>query len=231
MTFKNSPWPAQPAPKVWRQVALVALWSHAAALFGMCLYIVSSTPNLSQSLAGVEAFRSFLAALISVWWVQVFSKYTLKQAVPSTDGVWRALTLGFPWLTSLRLALWFMSVLFFGAVSTQANSVAVTALMTITLGFSLAKNAVYGTLSRFAHEPENEVGQQKLMQWLNVSGALSLGLGVVNVVPIMGLGSSPTLTDIVMTSLVAVLDVLACVLALKAVQYMHGPIKPPLNNA
>lgn len=207
-----------PARGSWRSAALVSLWALVAATFALTGYGMWRTQPLTE-FSVLGALRLLLAGVVLVWWTQVFTRYTLSQDVPEGDGVLRALRVAFPWLTALRLSLWFLEALaLLSGAAPQANPVALTALATIELGFIASKNAVYGTLARWASSPAEPLGRVRLGQWLNAAAALSLGIGVINVVPVAGLNSHVTLADQLVYGAHAALDVLATVLALRALQ-------------
>ncbi|UBV41998.1 hypothetical protein LAJ19_10140 [Deinococcus taeanensis] len=205
----------------WRALALTALWVLVAATFALCAYSLwRAWP--ADALDALRAGRTLLAGVVLVWWTQVFTRYTRPDATPVDDGVLRSLRGLFPWLTSLRLALWALTLLLVTSAPLDANPVAVTALITVELAFILSKNAVYGTLARVAPNPLDQLGRAQLRSWLNVAAALSLAIGVVNVVPVAGLSGSPALTDLIVYGAHALLDVTATLLALKAVQTTPG---------
>ncbi|WP_221089466.1 hypothetical protein [Deinococcus aquaedulcis] len=205
------------APR-WRTAALVALWALVVATFGLCAYAVWSGWPLSE-FGWLGALRTLLSALVLVWWTQVFARYAQALKTEDDDGVLRSLRGLFPWLTALRLALWLMGVfLYAGGAVPDANPVALTALATVELGFILAKNAVYGTLARFAPAPLDLAGRAALASWLNVGAALSLAIGVVNLVPVAGLGGPRSAADLLVYGLHAALDVAAALLALQALR-------------
>ncbi|WP_309570824.1 hypothetical protein [Deinococcus sp.] len=209
----------------WRQAALAALWALVVATFTLAAYSLWRAGTI-DAVSVLQALRSILAGLILVWWTQVFTRYTAEDTVPDTDGMLRALRMGLPWLTSLRLAMWLLLLLSLGSGMAQtASPVAVTALVTISGAFIFAKNAVFGTLAKWAVTPKEALGRVRLVQWLNVAAALSLALGVVNVVPIAGLPGSDTLDvpSMVIYGLHALLDTAAMLLALKAVPPPMAP--------
>lgn len=206
----------------WRSVALAALWALVAATFALAAFALWRSQPITD-FAVLTAARTMLSALVLVWWTQVFSRYTARQGTAPENGALRALRAAVPWLLGLRLALWSLNVLALSSgAAAEANTVAITALLTIDLGFALAKNAVYGTLARWAGQPGEGLGRVRLMGWLNVAAALSLGIGVINIVPIAGLPGKPDLPSAIVYGLHAALDVLAALLALKAVQAMPG---------
>ena len=212
-------------PTSWRSAALVSLWALVVATFGLVAYSLWRAGTL-DAVAVLEALRSVLAGLILVWWTQVFTRYTAEEAVPETDGVLRALRVGLPWLTSLRLSMWLLLLLSLASgLAETASPVAVTALVTISGAFIFAKNAVFGTLARWAVTPNEALGRVRLAQWLNAAAALSLALGVVNVVPIAGLsgGDSLDVTSMVVYGLHALLDTAAMLLSLRAVPPPMAP--------
>lgn len=214
------------APSQWRSAALAALWTLVVATFGLCAFSLWSSQPLT-AFSGLAALRYFLAALVLVWWIQVFTHVTRGEGLPETSGRLRALRQTFPWLTALRLSLWFLNLLALsGGGAPEANPVALTALLTVEVGFILAKNAMYGTLAQVAGAPLDNLGRQRLMGWLNTSAALSLAIGVVNVVPLAGMGGAPNLPTTVVFALHALLDVAATLLAWKVVQLQRVPEAP-----
>ena len=215
-----------PTPGQWRAAALYALWALVAATSLLCAFSLwSSQPITAFSV--LAALRLFLAALVLVWWTQVFTHVSRGEGLPETSGALRALKLIFPWLTALRLSLWFLNLLALsGGGAAEANPVALVALLTVEVGFIGAKNAMYGTLARVAGAPLDNVGRLKLMGWLNTAAALSLAIGVVNVVPLAGTGGGKPLETTVIFGLHALLDVAATLLAWKVVQLQKVPEAP-----
>lgn len=213
-------------PGQWRRAALYALWGLVVATSLLCAFSLwSSQPVTAFSV--LAALRLFLAAVVLVWWTQVFSQVTLGRGLPPENGALRSLRVAFPWLTALRLSLWFLNVLALsGGAAAEANPVALTALLTVEVAFILAKNAMYGTLARVAGAPLDNVGRLKLMSWLNTAAALSLAIGVVNVVPLAGTGGGQPLQTTVIFGLHALLDVAATLLAWKVVQLQKVPEAP-----
>ncbi|WP_371810084.1 hypothetical protein [Deinococcus sp. JMULE3] len=214
--------PGSITPGRWRAAALGALWTLVAATLALGAYSLWRA-GLDDQFAWLATLRALLAAVILVWWTQLLARYTLAQPTPDGDGVLRSLRGLFPWLTSLRLALWALSALVYLSGSVNANPVALTAIASIELGFILAKNAVYGSLVRAAPHPEDPAARARLLSWLNVAAPLSLALGVVNVVPVAGLGGAPDAVSLGVYGLHALLDVAATLLALKAVQTAPQP--------
>lgn len=204
----------------WRSAALAALWGLVVLSLALpAINVWRSGPPGDFAILGIV--RSVLMALVTAFWTTVFARYTLSRSNMDAGAGLRALQIAFPWLTALRLALWFLEVLSLsGDGATTASPVALTALLTIELGFILGKNAVYGTLARVAASPGDAVGRARLVNWLNYSAALSLAIGVVNLVPIAGLGGARDPILSVFYGLHAALDVLSTVLALRAVQTM-----------
>lgn len=204
-------------PARWRQAALIALSVQVAGLFAVAAFSLwRGNLSLGAWFSGIEAF---LAGLVLAWWTAVLGRFTLGRAVPLTDGMLRALALAFPWLTSFRLVLWFLTLLqVLSGGAPEANTVALTALLTVWPANTLAGNAVYGTLARLAPNPADPAGRRRLAEWLNVAAALSLAMAVFNLVPIAGFSSSPTRIDQVVYGLSGALDVLATLLALRAVR-------------
>lgn len=196
----------------WLRPATLALWAQVAAAGALTLYTVASD---SGDLMPVTALRAFLAALVGAWWAALFPRFVQGIPTPETNGTRRALRLLFPWVTALRLSLWLLSFLALSNVGPEVNTVAVTALLTVSLAYALAKNALYGTLGRFADEPLGP-GRVRLGNWLNVAAPLALGIGVINLVPVRGLGTAPDLTGLVVYGTHAVLDGLSLWLAYQA---------------
>lgn len=204
-------------PDRWRRAALVALGVQVVGLLGVAGYALwSGDFSMGAWFLGISFF---LRGLVLAWWTAVFGRFTLGQVTTPGQGVLRALALALPWLTSWRLVLWFMTLLsvLSGAVP-EANTVALTALLTVWPASILATNAVYGTLARLAPNPADLPGRKRLADWLNVAAALSLGMAVFNVVPIAGFGTPPTPTDQLVYGVSGLLDVAATLLALRAVQ-------------
>ena len=200
----------------WRTPALIALWLQVASVFGVASYAL--TNGKFDFDAWVSGGEAFVAALVLWWWTQIFSRLSLGQGVPPTDGVLRAFALFFPILTIFRATLWGMTVIMvlMGAVP-EANSVALTALLTIWGGAIFAGNAMYGHTLNVALEPENLLARNRMLEWLNVSAALSLGMAVMNVVPIKGFSTEPVnQVSQVVYGASGLLDVAATVLALVA---------------
>lgn len=204
-------------PARWRQAALTALGVQVVGLLGVTAYSLWRG-GLSQG-AWFAAVEAGLAALVLAWWTLLLGRFTAGRAVLPGDGTLRALRLVFPWLTSWRLVLWFLTLLFvLGGGAPDANRVALTALLTVWPAGVLAGNAVYGSLARLAPNPADLPGRGRLMNWLNVAAALSLGMAVFNLVPIAGFSTPPTPTDQLVYGVSGALDVVATLLALRAVQ-------------
>ncbi|WP_240738411.1 hypothetical protein [Deinococcus fonticola] len=205
----------------WRTPALVALWLQVAALFGVASYALTSGHfGFDAWITGGEAF---LAALVLWWWTQLFGRLSLGhlplgQGVPPTDGVLRSFAVLFPILTIFRACLWALLLLgVLGGAAPEANSVALTALFTLWGAAIFAGNAMYGHTLNVALEPGNLLARTRLLEWLNVSAALSLGMAVMNVIPIKGFSTEPVdrMSQLVYGAS-GLLDVVATVLALLA---------------
>ncbi|UQN07145.1 hypothetical protein [Deinococcus sp. QL22] len=228
--------PNADAPR-WRSLALAALWVQVASLFGLVAYVLwrGNAAGGLDELVWLSAFDSFLAALVMWWWTATFARVTLGQAIsteplPGPDapgaGQLRALRATFPWLTALRLSLWFLTVLsVVNTSSSEANPVALTALLTVWGAAIFASNAMYGSLARLATNPADPVGRERLLGWLNLSAALGVAMTVVNVVPTAGFSSTPNLTSQLVYGVIGLLDVAATLLAFRALQTM------PTENA
>lgn len=205
----------------WRTPALVALWVQVASVFAVAAYALwHGKFTFDAWISGGEAF---LAALVLWWWTQLFSRLSLPQAILPSDGTLRAFALSFPILTIIRASLWGMLLLaLLSGVAPQANSVALTALMTVWFGAIFAGNAVYGHTLSVALEPQNLPARTRLLEWLNVSAAMSLGMAIMNVVPIKGFGDAPDQVTQLVYGLSGLLDVVATVLALLALLPQAG---------
>ncbi|MDV6374259.1 hypothetical protein [Deinococcus arenicola] len=212
--------PALPLAR-WRALALGFLWAEVVAVFGMVAFILLRGQPGPQD--WINAFDALLAGLVLTWWTQVFTRLSTGQAMTPENGTLRALTVTFPWLTSFRAALWGLTLLSLttGAAS-KANPVALTALMTVWGMSILASNAVNGSLVRLAPEPADPARRKKLMDWLNLSAALALGMAVFNVVPIVGFSSDVTLAGQLVYGVGGLLDVIATVLALWVLMGLNG---------
>lgn len=207
----------------WRPLALGALWVQVASLFGVSAYALWAGGFGADGVLG--ALEAFLAALVMAWWTAVFARVSLGEAVAPGTGVLRALTLGFPWLSALRGGLWLVLLLaLLSGAGAEASPVALGALMTVWAGAVAASNAMYGALVRLAPAPGDLLARARLLEWLNVSAALSLGMGVLNVVPIAGFSTPPTLHAQLVYGLSAALDVLATLLAWQALRV--APLPP-----
>lgn len=208
-------------PARWRSLALGALWVQVAALLGTAAFSLWRSADFSRYFNAAEAL---IAALVMAWWTTLLGRALNAQPTPGTDGVWRALSLTFPWLTSLRGALWGMTLFgVLGGATPEANPVALTALLTIWGAAIIASNATYGSLTRVSTEPLAAAPRRKLMDWLNLSAALSLGMAVLNVVPIPGFSGDPDLSTQLVYGLGGLLDVTATLLALRALQVQPVP--------
>lgn len=198
----------------WAAPAAYAQYAYALAAFVLAGYILESGIN---EISVLTALRSFLAGLVAVWWGRVLARYLGGQPTPDTDGTLRALRAFFPWVTALRLSLWLLLMLVLSG-NTEANSVTITAMLTITLGYALAKNAVYGTLARYAEDPASTAGQNKLFDWLNLAAPLAFALGVVNLVPARGIAGASDGFEYALYGLHAAADFVSLLAALWAVR-------------
>jgi hypothetical protein len=215
--------PAGASGNRWRLPALTAQWLYVAASLGLTAYTL--LPGLNEGTV-VTGLRSLLAALVGAWWAVIFGRYLLGQGTPDTDGTLRALRIFFPWLTALRLSLWLIGLLALsGNVTAEVNPVALTALQTLSFGYIFAKNAVYGTLARYATDPANALGRRRLGEWLNVAAPLALAIGVINTVPLGGVSEGFRTQDVVMYGVHAALDLLALGLSLLALREMQTPVR------
>ncbi|GGS31601.1 hypothetical protein [Deinococcus knuensis] len=208
-------------PDRWRAAALAALWVQVAALIGTAAFAAWHSQDLSRYFNAAEAL---IAALVMAWWTTLLGRTLRAHPTPGTDGVWRALTLTFPWLTSLRGALWALTLFsVLGGATPEANPVALSALLTIWGAAIVASNAMYGGLARVSTEPLAAAPRRKLMDWLNLSAALTLGMTVLNVVPIPGFSGDPDLSTQLVYGLGGLLDLTATLLALRALQVQPVP--------
>lgn len=207
-----------------RPLALGFLWAQVVAVFGTVAFALWQGQFGPQG--WINAFDAFLAALVLTWWTLVFTRLSAGQATAPQNGILRALALAFPWLTSFRAALWGLTLLgLLTGGAPEANTLALTALMTVWGAAILASNAVNGSLVRLAPEPGDPAGARRLMDWLNLSAALALGMTVLNVVPIAGFSANVTLGAQTVYGLVGVLDVTATVLALWVLLARRGLVK------
>lgn len=207
--------------QTWRAAALGALWVQVASVLFTAAYALWRDPHsLDGWLSGLEAL---LAALALAWWTALLGRLLRGQATPPEDGTRRALSLTFPWLTALRLGLWgTLGLALLAGAAPEANPVALTALMTVWFGAIVSSNAVFGTLVRLSGAPGDPPLRQRLREWLNLSAALAVGMTVLNVVPVRGFSGTPELGTQLVYGLGGLLDVLATVLALRAVMAL-GP--------
>nr|WP_244977136.1 hypothetical protein [Deinococcus humi] len=212
--------PRLPATR-WRGLALGFLWAEVVAVFGTAAFALWRDDFGTQG--WLNAADAFLAGLVLTWWTLIFTQLSTGRATTPGNGTLRALAVAFPWLTSFRAALWGITLLMLvtgGAA--EANSVALTALMTVWGAAILASNAVNGSLVRLAPEPQNPANRKRLMDWLNLSAALALGMTVLNVVPIAGFSGEVALSAQLVYGVSGLLDVIATVLALWALQARFG---------
>ena len=203
-------------PQTWRTAALGALWVQVATLLFTAAYALWRDPRGPDGwLGGLEAL---LAALALAWWTALLGRLLRGETTGPGDGVRRALNLTFPWLTALRLALWgTLGLGLMAGIAPEANPVALTVLMTVWFGAILSSNAVFGTLTRLSAEPGDPLLRRRFQDWLNLSAALAVGMTVLNVVPIRGFSGTPELGTQLVYGVGGLLDVLATVLALRAV--------------
>lgn len=196
-----------------RPLALGFLWAEVVAVFGMVAFILLRGQPGPQD--WINAFDSFLAALVLTWWTVVFTRLSAGQATPPENGTLRALAVAFPWLTSFRAALWGLTLLgLLTGGAPEANPLALTVLMTVWGAAILSSNAVNGSLVRLAPDPASPAKRRRLLDWLNLSAALALGMAVLNVVPIAGFSADTTLPAQLVYGVGGLLDVVATVLAL-----------------
>ncbi|MDO4263080.1 MAG: hypothetical protein Q4C67_02670 [Deinococcus sp.] len=213
----------------WRTAALILLAAQVLGLFLAAGYALSTRSSLGSWL---DAGHQFLTGIATLWWALLLGRLTLGAGtVPGEylDRVRRALALAFPLLTSFRGMLWGLTALGLAGGASQAHPVALTALMTIWGASIIASYMVFFWLVRWATPADTSMGaanagpaaeraRQQLEDWLNLSAALTLGMTVVNVVPITGLSVSPSQTDQLVYGLSGLLDVAATLLALQAVR-------------
>lgn len=210
----------------FRTPALTLLYLQVVAVFLIAGYALEHGGFKSD--AWITATEAFLAGLVLAWWTVILGRITAGQALAEKDGTLRALGGFFPWLTALRYGLWGLTLLgLLAGVAPEANTVALTALMTIWGGAIWASNAVNGGLVRLALEPENISRASHLSDWLNTSAALSLGMTVLNIVPIKGFSSAPDPTSQLVYGLGGLLDVLATLAAFLAVQEWQKQLTKP----
>lgn len=220
--------PALPFSR-WRALALGFLWAQVVMVFGTAAFALWRDQFGPQG--WLNATDAVLAALVLTWWTLIFTRLSAGRATPPGDGTLRALAVAFPWLTSFRAALWGVTLLMLvtGGAG-EANSVALTALMTVWGASILASNAVNGSLVRLAPEPANPAHRKRLMDWLNLSAALVLGVTVLNVVPIAGFSDTVPSSAQVVYGVGGLLDVVATVLALWVLMALGGPGRRPTKD-
>lgn len=125
----------------------------------------------------------------------------------------------YPWLIALRAAMWLLtSLALLGSAGDTANPVAVLVLFLVWGGGIVGGLAVYTISAALFATPSDTVGRARLLTWLNLSAALSVAMTVMNVWPPTGFVPAPALTDQLIWAGLGVLDVLATLLALRAVQ-------------
>ncbi len=206
----------------FRGPALVALWVNVALTFGLCAFVLWN--NDFDVVGWIDAFRFFLAGLVLTWWTQLFALVSQRRGVNTENGLWRSLALSYPWLTVFSLTMWTLVLL--GLLSDgapEANPVALTALMTVWGGAILATNAVNAGLLRLASGPDAALGQNaaRLLDWLNLGAALSLGMLVINLVPIKGFSSEQTMLEQVVYAASGLADTVSTLLAFFALRAAH----------
>lgn len=209
-----------PPGNPWRTPALAALAAQVASLFLLSAYAAATGRGVFVWLGVVE---TALAGVVLWWWTALLGRLLRGQAVPDTDGTWRSLALLYPWLTALRGASWLAVLLaVLGGGAPEASALGLTALLTLWAASILAGNAVYGSLLRLTLDPASQSARTRLTDWLNVAAALSLGMGVANLVPLPGFSTAPGLTDALAYGAGAALDVAATLLAFQAVRAGAG---------
>ena len=201
-----------------RRAALIALWMQVLAVAAYGVYNVwQGSPDTLATL--LSAADSLLAALSLGLWTLLLGVFLRGAAVRPSDARLMAFRLIFPWLIALRAAVWLLGTLaILGSAGDNANPVAVLALFLVWGGNVVAGLAVYAISAVLFVNPADPAGRARLLTWLNVSAALGAAITVMNLWPPQGFGSMPTLSDQIIFAVLGVLDVLATLLALRAVQ-------------
>lgn len=214
-----------PAPHSLRTAALLALALQVLALFVSAGYALGQAGTRPFS-AWMDGGHAFFTGILTLWWALIFGRLTLGRGlIPNEylDKVLRAMQFCFPLLTAFRGALWGLAALSISAGATQANPIATTGLLSIWAANIAASYMLFVWLGRWAEaEPQQgERARGQLEDWLNLSAALTVGMTVLNVVPIAGLGSGPSAADQLVSGASGGLDVLATLLAMLTVSGMR----------
>lgn len=204
--------------KIWRTAALLTLALQVLGLFvaaGYALEQLAARPIT----AWMDAGHQFVTGVLTLWWALIFGRLTLGRGLIANeylDKVLRVLSFSFPLLTAYRGALWFLTALNLGGGMSQANPITITGLLSLWGGSIIASYMVFFWLVRWAEaEPaQNTAARKQLEDWLNLSAALTLGMTVINVMPIAGLSSNIRWNDQLVSGVTGGLDILATLLAM-----------------
>ena len=222
-------------PAVARRAALVALWVQVVTLIAYGVYQAIGSSGADLLLNSLDVV---LATISLGLWTLLLGDF-LRGALPQqaqlgvSDPRLRVFRAVYPWLIALRAAMWLLtSLALLGGAGDTANPVAVLVLFLVWGGGIVGGLAVYTISAALFAAPGDPAGRVRLLTWLNLSAALSVGMTVMNVWPPTGFVPAPGLTDQLIWAGLGILDVLATLLALRAVQVM--PVRelaePPPRN-
>ncbi len=199
-----------------RRAALTALWVQVAALVVYGGYDAARSGGPEVWLGALDAL---LATLSLALWTALLGGLLRHVSAPATDARLRVFRLVFPWLIALRAAEWLLtSLAILGGAGDTANPIAVLALFVVWGGGIATGLGVYVISAGLFAKPSDAAARARLLTWLNVAAALSVAMTVMNVWPPTGFGHPPARLDQVIWAALGALDVLATLLALRAVQ-------------
>ncbi|WP_261663556.1 hypothetical protein [Deinococcus sp. Marseille-Q6407] len=225
---QNGPGQRGPAG-FWRPAALSALGLQVLSLFLTAGYHFARAQTDAGDAEWLNAGHDLLTGILTLWWTMLLARLTLGRGLVLNsylDRVRRALKYTFPLLTAFRGVLWGLTALALASgAASQANPVAVTAMMTIWGASIAASYMTFFWVVRWGElGPERAApARRQLEDWLNLAAALSLGMTVINVVPIAGFSAAPSQTDQLIFGSTGLLDVAATLLALQAVRLTRLP--------
>jgi len=222
-------------PAAARRAALVALWVQVVTLIAYGVYQAIGSSGADLLLNSLDVV---LATISLGLWTLLLGDF-LRGAMPQqaqlgvSDPRLRVFRAVYPWLIALRAAMWLLtSLALLGGAGDTANPVAVMVLFLVWGGGIVGGLAVYTISAALFAAPGDPAGRARLLTWLNLSAALSVGMTVMNIWPPTGFVPAPGLTDQLIWAGLGILDVLATLLALRAVQMM--PVRelaePPQRN-
>lgn len=204
-----------------RRAALGALWVQVAALIAYGIYQALGSSGADLLLNSLDVV---LATLSLGLWTVLLGDF-LRGAQPGQaqprlpDPRLRVFRAVYPWLIALRAAMWLLtSLALLGGAGDTANPLAVLVLFLVWGGGIVGGLAVYTISAALFATPGDAAGRARLLAWLNLSAALSVAMTVMNVWPPTGFVPTPALTDQLIWAGLGMLDVLATLLALRAVQ-------------